>query len=851
MNRLFVAIDGNSLMHRAFHSIAELDDGQGNPTNAVYGFTGMLLKVLREYEPSHLAVAFDMHGPTFRHLAYDAYKGTRKPTDERLRPQFPRVKELLGAMGAMIIEVPSFEADDILGTLARKCEEAGLPAMLVTGDRDALQLVTDTTHVLYTRRGISDTVEFDPATVLSQYGVTPAQVPDLKGLMGDASDNIPGVPGVGEKTALKLLGDYGSVEGVLAHASEQKGKLREKLEAGRESAEKSKWLATISREAPLETTLEDCLLGDLSGAKDAFEALAFRSLEGRLEQVAAMRRTDAPAEAPAPAPALEFGEETALETAEEIAAWIEGVEECALCPGESITLACRKGCARITLMGDLLSPGLREEEAFAALAPLFNRKNCLRLWGAKALLRSLDALGLRFEAACVRDDALLSDWLLDPLKSAKERKFDGGAVELWRLCDEHSAALEAEGMTALYREMELPLTGVLLSMEREGFMVDRRFLEEMGVELTAAENRLREEIIAETGGVPFNLNSPKQLGEVLFERLALPSGRKTSRGWSTDADTLEGLRGQHPAIEKLLEYRRVTKLNATYIVGLTEKIDRDGRVRSLFDQTATVTGRLSSNEPNLQNIPVRTEEGRRIRRAFIARPGWLLVDADYSQIELRILAHLSGDENMIDAFVKGQDIHARTAAEVYGVPLEEVTPQMRSASKAVNFGIVYGISDFGLARNIGVSRKEAAAFIERYFARYPGVKRFMDSAVADGKALGCARTMFGRRRPLPELQSSNYNIRSFGERAAMNTPVQGAAADIIKLAMVRVYEALRAEKMQARLILQVHDELIVECPPDEAGRAEALLTGCMENVAQLRVPLVADAHCAESWFDAK
>ena len=466
-------------------------------------------------------------------------------------------------------------------------------------------------------------------------------------------------------------------------------------------------------------------------------------------------------------------------------------------------------------------------------------------------MRALDAKGFSFDPACVRDDALLSDWLLDPLKSAKERKFDGGAADLWRLCDEHNAALEAEGMTALYREMELPLMGVLLSMEREGFMVDRRFLEEMGVELTAAETRLREEIIAETGGVPFNLNSTKQLGEVLFERLKLPSGRKTSRGWSTDADTLEGLRGQHPAIEKLLEYRRVTKLNATYIVGLTEKIDRDGRVRSLFDQTATVTGRLSSNEPNLQNIPVRTEEGRRIRRAFIARPGWLLVDADYSQIELRILAHLSGDENMIDAFVKGQDIHARTAAEVYGVPLEAVTPQMRSASKAVNFGIVYGISDFGLARNIGVSRKEAAEFIERYFARYPGVKRFMDSAVADGKALGYAQTMFGRRRPLPELQSSNYNVRSFGERAAMNTPVQGAAADIIKLAMVRVFEALRAEKMRSRLILQVHDELIVECPPEEAGRAQALLTDCMENVTALKVPLRADAHCAESWFDAK
>ena len=851
MNRLFVAIDGNSLMHRAFHAIAELDDGKGNPTNAIYGFTGMLLKVLKDYEPSHLAVAFDMHGPTFRHLAYEAYKGTRKPTDETLRPQFPRVKELLRAMGATIIEVPSFEADDILGTLARKCEEAGMPAMIVTGDRDSLQLVTETTHVLYTRRGISDTVEFDPETVRAQYGVTPAQVPDLKGLMGDASDNIPGVPGVGEKTALKLLDEYGSVECVLEHASEQKGKLREKLEAGRESAEKSKWLATISREAPLEVTLDDCRLGDLSGAKEAFEELAFRSLEGRLEAVAAARRETAPTEAPAPAPQINFGEEAQLTAIEEIAAWVDGVDECALCAGESVTLACRKGCARVTLAGDLLSPGLDEADVYAALAPLFQKKNCLRLWGAKALLRALDAKGFSFDPACVRDDALLSDWLLDPLKSAKERKFDGGAADLWRLCDEHNAALEAEGMTALYREMELPLMGVLLSMEREGFMVDRKFLEEMGVELTAAETRLREEIIAETGGVPFNLNSTRQLGEVLFERLKLPSGRKTSRGWSTDADTLESLRGQHPAIEKLLEYRRVTKLNATYIVGLTEKIDRDGRVRSLFDQTATVTGRLSSNEPNLQNIPVRTEEGRRIRRAFIARPGWLLVDADYSQIELRILAHLSGDENMIDAFVKGQDIHARTAAEVYGVPLEAVTPQMRSASKAVNFGIVYGISDFGLARNIGVSRKEAAEFIERYFARYPGVKRFMDSAVADGKALGYAQTMFGRRRPLPELQSSNYNVRSFGERAAMNTPVQGAAADIIKLAMVRVFEALRAEKMRSRLILQVHDELIVECPPEEAGRAQALLTDCMENVTTLKVPLRADAHCAESWFDAK
>ncbi len=851
MNHLLIAVDGNSLMHRAFHAIAHLDDGEGRPTNAIYGFTAMLLKVLQEREPSHLAVAFDLHGPTFRHEQYAPYKGTRKPTDEALRPQFPRVKEMLRAMGIKILEVPSFEADDILGTLSRLCQEAGVPALLVTGDRDALQLVTQNTHVLYTRRGITDTIEFDPETVQSQYGVTPAQVVDLKGLMGDASDNIPGIPGIGEKTALRLLAQYGSVEETLAHACEQKGKLRERLENGRESALLSKQLATISLQAPLGVPLEALALGDLRGGEEAFAALGFRSLLPRLQALCDRRAGNPPEQT---AVTHHFGEEALLESPQQIAAWIGGVSQSALYLGEdAVTLAAPKGCARIPLQKDLLSDGLTLRDAFAALAPLFRQDRSLRLYGAKQLLRMLDGLdgSLRFDTGCVLDDAQLSSWLLDPLKSEKERAFSGGATALWTLCEQNNAALDSLGMTELYRQMELPLAGVLLSMEREGFAVDAQILRQIGEALQKQEKQLHDEIIADTGGIPFNLNSVKQLGEVLFERLGLPAGRKTSRGYSTDAETLEGLRGKHPAIEKLLRYRQVTKLNATYIVGLLDKIGPDGRVRSLFDQTATVTGRLSSNEPNLQNIPVRTEEGREIRRAFVARPGWLLVDADYSQIELRILAHLSGDESMVETFRSGQDIHTRTAAEVYGVPLEAVTPAMRSAAKAVNFGIVYGISDFGLARNTGLSRKEAAAFIERYFARYPGVRRFMDAAVAEGKALGYARTIFGRRRPLPELSSSNHNVRAFGERAAMNTPVQGAAADIIKRAMIAVHGALRERALQAKLILQVHDELIVECPPQEAEAVQALLVSCMENVAELKVPLVADVHCAGTWYDAK
>ncbi|MCL1964675.1 MAG: DNA polymerase I, partial [Firmicutes bacterium] len=595
--------------------------------------------------------------------------------------------------------------------------------------------------------------------------------------------------------------------------------------------------------------LDDCGLGSLAGGRAAFETLGFRSLLPRLDKLISARGYEpSPAEA-APMPkARAWGDPVPYET-------LLAAPVAALHWDGDLTLAAESGWARVPIRQNLLSEGMEPEAAFAALAPLFSRPSALRVFGAKALLHALDSMGLRFDGTCVRDDALLAGWLLDPQRPAKSLSgLTGGEADaraLWDLCISQADALADYGMLPLYREMEMPLMRVLLAMEREGFFVDRMELHRLGASLTARESALRAEIIELTGGEPFNLNSPKQLGEVLFERLGLPAGRKTKSGYSTDAETLESLRDRHPAVEKLLEYRQVAKLNATYVTGLTLKIEADGRVRSSFDQTATVTGRLSSNEPNLQNIPVRTDMGREIRRAFIARDGWTLVDADYSQIELRILAHLSGDAGMIDAFRNERDIHLATAAEVYGVPLAEVTPRMRSAAKAVNFGIVYGISDFGLARNIGVSRGEAADFIARYFERYPGVKRFMDKAVADGKALGYAQTLFGRRRPLPELTSAAYNTRAFGERAAMNTPVQGAAADIIKLAMVKAHHELTARGLEARLILQVHDELIVECPEAERDTVAALLAACMEGVLTLDVPLKADVHSGKTWFAAK
>jgi len=851
MPETFVLIDGNSLMHRAFHALPALTNSEGVYTNAVFGFLSMLLKVVADEKPEYLAVAFDLHGPTFRHADYSEYKAGRKPTAPELRPQFPLVEDCLRAMGVRILTCPTFEADDILGTMARRCEENGVSALLVTGDRDSMQLVTDTSHVLYTKRGVSDVVRYTPEKVLEDFGVTPAQIPDLKGLMGDASDNIPGVPGIGEKTAVKLLTAYGTIENAFDHAdADLKGKQREKMLDGRVSGLMSKKIATITRHVPLDdVSLCDCRLGDLSGALELFEKLELKSLIGRLRALSQSKDAEP---APSAAPAVIWQEEESLESEDAARRFLgkAGKDDCIalLLLDEGVSLAASCGLrAKIPFAQGLLGGGLDPVQAMRALSRLLTGNRTLILFGAKRLKTQLAQWALDLTAPF--EDAQIIAYLLSPQSGKYETP--QSAAALFEQCRQDLLRLDAQGMTALYREIELPLLDTLYAMECEGFLVDAEELERLGSLFSAQIATLREEIFALCGVAPFNLNSTQQLGEVLFGTLGLPAKKKTTRGYSTDAETLQELSALHPVIDKILAYRQVTKLSSTYIEGLLRLRGRDGRIHSWFDQTIAATGRISSSEPNLQNIPVRTQMGREIRRAFIAREGCVLVDADYSQIELRLLAHLSRDEAMCDAFSRGQDIHARTAAEVYGVSIDEVTPQMRSSAKAVNFGIVYGISDFGLANNLHISRKEAAEFIARYFSRYAAVRAFMDECVAQGKTEGYSVTMYGRRRPLPELQSPNYNRRQFGERAAMNTPVQGAAADIIKIAMNTVRKTLSEEGLQAKLILQVHDELIVECPAEEQERVTQLLKSCMESAAQLRVPLVADVHAGHSWFDTK
>ncbi len=847
----FVIIDGNSLMHRAFHALPPLSNEDGIYTNAVFGFLSMLLKIVSDEQPGYLAVAFDMHGPTFRHKDYAEYKAGRKPTAPELIPQFDLVRECLTAMNVRQLTCPSFEADDILGTFARRCEEAGIPALLVTGDRDSMQLVTDTTSVLYTKRGVSDIVRYTPEKVKEDFGVMPAQIPDLKGLMGDASDNIPGVPGIGEKTAVKLLDAYGTIENAFDHAeTDLKGKQREKMIDGRQSGLMSKQIATITRFVPLDdVSLEDCRLRDMSGARPIFEKLNLRSLLARLDRMGVPGGETAPK---ADVAHINWKEVRTLDSLDGVSALLSALPDDArvalMMDETAVSLAASDGTtAAIPFAQGLLGDGLDPLDTAKALIPLLTGSRALVLFNGKRLMTQLAQWDIAVTAAF--DDVQIMAYLLAP-QSGKYEQPESAAA----LYDQYltmSAELEAQGMTRLYREIELPLLHTLYAMEREGFLVDRDELARLGAQYNEQIAQLKDEIFALCGVAPFNLNSTQQLGDVLFNKLGLPARKKTQRGYSTDADTLAELSAMHPAIDKILAYRQVSKLNSTYIDGLLRLTGRDGRIHTWFDQTIAATGRISSSEPNLQNIPVRTEMGREIRRAFIAKPGCVLVDADYSQIELRLLAHLSGDEAMCDAFCRGQDIHARTAAEVYGVPLDEVTPQMRSSAKAVNFGIVDGISDFGLASNLHISRKEAAEFIDRYFARYPAVRRFMDACVAQGKAEGYSVTIYGRRRPLPELSSANYNRRQFGERAAMNTPVQGAAADIIKIAMNAVREALGREGLAARLILQVHDELIVETPFEEEARVTALVKDCMEKAATLRVPLIADVHAGHSWFDTK
>ena len=854
MKDIFLLVDGNSLMHRAFHALP-LMDADGVYTNAVYGFLSMLLKVIKEENVQYLAVCFDEHGPTFRHTVYADYKAGRRETPPELRQQFGTILSLLDEMGIRRFSLQGWEADDLLGTLSLKGAAAGAAPLLLTGDRDALQLVGGETELMFTRKGISETIRFTPSKVYEEYGFTPEQVTDWKGLAGDSSDNIPGVPGVGDKTAVKLLQEYGTLEGVLGNADKVKGKLGEKLVTYAEQARFSKDLATIRRDAPVEFTLAACALPDLRKGIPALTRLKLNSIIRRLE-------SDGEGETEERKPgftAIEFGPAASLGSGKEISAWLAETrkhgELCVYLSETSASLARSGGKkAEIVLGGDLLSPGLDPAEVLGALKEELEHGDVI-VHDGKALLHQLDRCGLEIPER-FGWDTMLAAYLLNP----QEKSYRLGALcpdqpedagTLCALAAWQKARVEEDGMMKLMREVEQPLSFVLFRMEKAGFTVNTAFLRDLGGRYTAEIGEKRDQVTA-AAGHPFNLNSTQQLGEVLFEEMNLPHGKKTSKGYSTSVEVLEGLRFDAPEIiEPLLRYRQLTKLNSTYVEGLLRLVDGKGRVHSTFDQTATATGRISSSEPNLQNIPVRTEEGREIREAFLPREGWVLLDADYSQIELRLMAHFSGDPALIDAFRKGEDIHARTASEIFDVPPEWVTPELRSRAKAVNFGLIYGISGFGLSRNTGVSRKEAAAFIEKYFRTYPGVKKFMDRTAAEGADRGYAETLMGRRRYLPELKSPKAPIREFGKRAAMNTPVQGTAADIIKLAMVRIDRALREAGLKSRLILQVHDELLLECPPEEADRAAELLREAMEGAITLEVPLVAEVHRGENWAEAK
>ena len=868
MKDTFLLVDGNSLMHRAFHALP-LMDADGVYTNAIYGFLSMLLKVIREENARYLAVCFDEHGPTFRHTIYAEYKAGRAETPPELRQQFSTVLTLLDELGIRRYSLAGWEADDLLGTLSLLGEKAGAAPLLLTGDRDALQLVSGETELMFTRKGISETIRFTPEKVEEEFGFSPEQVTDWKGLAGDASDNIPGVPGIGDKTAVKLLKEYGTLEKTLENAGKVKGKLGEKLAAFSDQARFCKQLATIRRDAPVAFTLEDCALPDLKRGIPALKKLRLNSIIRRLESGNAPEKagaeTDSAAVEAAPRAELKplsFADWEKLETPEAVRAWIQretgeaGKPLCLYMDELRVTLAREDGArAQVSLGGDLLNPGLAPEEVLEALLPAFADGSAV-VHDGKKWLHILNRAGMRLPER-FGWDTMLGSYLLNPQeKSYRLRDLCPGqpedAAALCSLYVWQREQTERDGMTSLMTEMELPLSFALFRMEREGFAVDGAILRELGKRYTAEIEETRRRVIAACGGREFNLNSPQQLGEVLFEELKLPHGKKTSRGYSTSAEVLENLRWEAPEIiEPLLRYRRLMKLNGTYIEGLLPLMDAEGRVHSTFDQVATATGRLSSSEPNLQNIPVRTEEGKEIRQAFLPREGWVLLDADYSQIELRLMAHFSGDPTLVEAFRNGEDIHARTAAEIFEVPPERVTPELRGRAKAVNFGLIYGISGFGLSRNIGVTVREAGNFIARYFEKYPGVKRFMDDAVSEGLRKGYAVTLMGRRRYLPELTSDKAPIREFGKRVAMNTPVQGTAADLIKMAMVRVDRALRDNGLRARMILQVHDELLLECPPEEADRVSALLREAMEGVMTLKVPLVAEVHRGANWAEAK
>ena len=868
----FLVLDGSSLIFRAFYALPpDLSDSHGQPTGAIFGFSNMLTKLIAEQQPDLMALAFDKSRHTFRTERYADYKGTRDKTPEELLSQFPLLREFAANMGIPFLEKDNYEADDIIGTLATQAAAEGYDVRVVTGDRDALQLVRPNLRVLLTKKGISELKDYDTAAFEEEYGFEPLKLIDLKGLMGDTSDNIPGIPGVGPKTASKLLLTYGSVENVLAHVEEVSGKkLKENLQTYADQARLSKELATIELHVPDLTFAEE----DYRIQPDMEKMQAFCDDHELRAVWRNFERLYGPAEL---ALDLDGGENGAAAQDLSYDLWDEAaVKTAARAPYLAVSgifsglapFASLEGLA-VVAGPDAEKAGFvaRDSAAFPALLQLLESDQQAVVFG----LKRYDQAGLRGQKAFF--DVELAAYLLEPERSkyalselsqkylqeaAPESFDDEKAQAVWeakaisRLYPLLGAKLEQEKLTHLMDTIELPLVEVLAAMEQNGVYVNRAHLAEKTEEV-AGRLQTIEAAIYEMAGHDFNLNSPKQLGVVLFEELGLPVRKKTKTGYSTNAEVLESLRLEHPIVEQILAYRLWSKLKSTYLDGITGLIRTDtGRVHTSFNQTVTATGRLSSSDPNLQNIPVRTEEGRMIRALFEPGEGYdYLLSADYSQIELRLLAHMSGDENFIDAFKRGQDIHARTAAEVFGIPLEEVTPELRRHAKAVNFGIVYGISDFGLARNLHISRKEAGDYISRYFERYPGVRAFMDKVVAEAHETGYVTTMFGRRRELPAIKSRNFNQRMLAERMAMNTPIQGTAADVIKLAMIAAYHRLKEAGVKSRILLQVHDELVLEVVESELDVVQAILRESMEHVVALSVPLSIDIHWGRNWAEAK
>ncbi|WP_026174264.1 DNA polymerase I [Effusibacillus pohliae] len=874
-----ILIDGNSITYRAFFALPLLSTAGGRHTNAAYGFTMMLLRLLQDERPTHVAVAFDKGKTTFRHEFFEDYKGTREKTPNELSEQFPIVRDVLDAFGIIHLELEGYEADDIIGTLSRQAEQEGYETLVVSGDKDLLQLVSEHVHAILTRKGITETERYDPEKVKERYGLTPQQIVDLKGLMGDSSDNIPGVPGVGEKTALKLLHEFGTMEAVLENLDKVPGKkLQEKLAEHRKDALLSKKLATIFREVPLDVTLDQLTYRgfDKSRVRETFKQYEFKSLLNKLAE--------------------EGGEETAPPNGDTVDLAVEIVEAeelSRILADLPDTVGVQFDYAghyhRAALNGVALgAPDRAWYVAFAegtvpeALQPFFangdKQKVFFDVKAAVYMLRDRQ-MGLGGRTF----DVLLASYLLNPqdgtpkleeiiarelnwsvpaLKTdkkspeptlAERADFYGKiASALCRLQPKLDEQMRRQEVHSLYQDLELKLAYVLAEMEYQGVKVDTDRLRQIGQELSEKIERLTGEIY-ELAGTEFNINSPKQLGEILFDKMGLPTQKKTKTGYSTSADVLEKLAPFSEIVQKILDFRQLGKLQSTYVEGLLKVVREDtGKVHTSFNQATTATGRLSSTEPNLQNIPIRMEEGRRLRQAFVpSEAGWKMLAADYSQIELRILAHISGDESLIDAFANDMDIHTRTASDVFEVPADQVTPEMRRAAKAVNFGIVYGISDYGLSQNLNIPRKQAAEFIENYFAKFPGVKRYMEEVVVQARKDGYVTTLLNRRRYLPDLHSSNYNVRSFAERAAQNTRVQGSAADIIKLAMIRIAEELEKRCLKSRMLLQVHDELVFEVPEDELDTMKQLVPDIMEHAVKLDVPLKVDVAYGDTWYDAK